>query len=66
LVVGLEKGMIGVIADSVTEVVKGRVQDIEPPPAVGGGSSSGHLKGVTRVNGRLLILLDLEKTITLE
>ena len=66
LVVGLEKGLVGVIADSVTEVVKVRMQDIEPPPAVGGGSSSGHLKGVTRVNGRLLILLDLEKAITLE
>lgn len=66
LVVGLEKGSIGVIADGVTGVVKVTVRDIEPPPAVGAGSSSGHLKGVTRVNGRLVILLDLEKAVTLE
>jgi purine-binding chemotaxis protein CheW len=63
LVVGLGRGLIGVIADSVTEVVKVALSHIEPPPAAGGGSSSGHLKGVTRVNGRLLILLDLEKVI---
>jgi purine-binding chemotaxis protein CheW len=63
LVVEFGKGLISVIADSVTEVVKVALSDIEPPPAAGGGSSSGHLKGVTRVNGRLLILLDLEKAI---
>ena len=66
LVVGLEKGLIGVIADCVTEVVKVKSHHVEPPPAVGGGSSSGYLKGVTRVIGRLLILLDLEKVIALE
>jgi purine-binding chemotaxis protein CheW len=66
LVVGLDKGLIGVIADSVTEVIKVKSSDVDPPPAVGGGSSSGHLKGVTRMNGRLLILLDLEKTVILE
>jgi purine-binding chemotaxis protein CheW len=63
LVVAVQKGMIGVITDGVTEVVKVNSREIEPPPAVGGGSSEGHLKGVTRVNGRLIILLDLEKAV---
>jgi purine-binding chemotaxis protein CheW len=66
LVVGLGKGLIGVIADRVTDVVKVKLRDVEPAPAVRGGSSAGHLKGVTRMNERLLILLDLEKTVTLE
>lgn len=66
LVVGLDKGLVGVIADSVTDVVKVKMSHVEPPPAVRGGSSSGHLKGVTRINERLLILLDLEKTIRSE
>jgi purine-binding chemotaxis protein CheW len=63
LVIAVEKGMIGVITDGVTEVVKVKTPEIEPPPAVGGGSAEGHLKGVTRVNGRLIILLDLEKAV---
>ncbi|MBI3811821.1 MAG: purine-binding chemotaxis protein CheW [Nitrospirae bacterium] len=66
LVVGLDRGLVGVIADSVSDVVKVKLSHIEPPPAVRGGSSSAHLKGVTRLDGRLLILLDLEKTVTLE
>ncbi|MBI3610100.1 MAG: purine-binding chemotaxis protein CheW [Nitrospirae bacterium] len=66
VVVVLEKGLIGLIADQVTEVVKVKSSQIEPPPTTGGGSLSGHLKGMARVNGRLLILLDLEKAITSE
>jgi len=63
LVIAMEKGMIGVITDGVTEVVKVQSREVEPPPGLGGGSSGGHLKGVTRVNGRLIILLDLEKAV---
>lgn len=66
LVVGLDKGLIGVIADRVSDVVKVKQCDVEPPPAVRGGSSAAHLKGVSRINERLLILLDLEKTVTFE
>ncbi|HET6465797.1 MAG TPA: chemotaxis protein CheW [Nitrospiria bacterium] len=65
LVVELDKGMIGIIADRVTEVVKIKEKDVEPPPATGDGMTAGHLKGVTRINGRLIILLNLMKAITL-
>jgi len=65
LVVELGKGLIGIIADRVTEVVKVKGKDVEPPPATGNGMTAGHLKGVTRVNGRLIILLDLTKAISL-
>ena len=66
VVVTLEKGLMGLIADHVTEVVKVKVNDIEPPPTTSGGLASGHLKGVTHLNGRLLILLDLEKAVAIE
>jgi len=65
LVVELNKGQVGIIADRVTEVVKVKGTDVEPPPATGNGMTAGHLKGVTRVNGRLIILLDLTKAISL-
>jgi len=63
LVIAGEKGMIGVITDGVTGVIRVMSREVEPPPAVGSGSSGGHLKGVTRINGRLIILMDLEKTV---
>jgi purine-binding chemotaxis protein CheW len=65
LVVELNKGLIGIIADRVTEVVKVKGRDVEPPPATVDGMTAGHLKGVTMVNGRLIILLDLIKAVTL-
>jgi len=65
LVVDLNKGLIGFIADRVTEVVKAKGKDVEPPPATGDGMAAGHLKGLTRVNGRLIILLNLTKAVTL-
>jgi purine-binding chemotaxis protein CheW len=65
LVVDLNKGLIGFIADRVTEVVKVKGKDVEPPPATGDGMAAGHLKGITRVNGRLIILLNLTKAVTL-
>jgi purine-binding chemotaxis protein CheW len=65
LVVEMRKGLIGIIADRVTEVVKVKGQNIEPPPATVDGTTAGHLKGVTLVNGRLIILLDLIKAVTL-
>lgn len=65
LVVELNKGLVGIISDRVTEVVKVNGKDVEPPPATGDGMTAGHLKGVTRVNGRLIILLNLTKAVTL-
>jgi purine-binding chemotaxis protein CheW len=64
LVVELNKGLIGIIADRVTEVVKVKGKDVEPPPATGDGMTAGHLKGITRVNGRLIILLNLTKAVS--
>jgi len=59
-------GVVGLWVDEVSEVVKIRVNEIEPPPSVVGGEESEHLTGVARFKGRLLILLDLEKALLLK
>ncbi|HEY4485719.1 MAG TPA: chemotaxis protein CheW [Nitrospiria bacterium] len=61
LIVKLEKGLMGLIADRVTDVIRVGLSRIEPPPGALHGLSPGHLRGVTYVNGRLIILLDLQK-----
>lgn len=66
VVVMLEKGLMGLIVDEVTDVIKIKADEIEPPPSAVGGSETDHLIGVVRSKGHLLILLDLEKAMALE
>ena len=60
LVVSLEAGPIGIIVDAVTEVVRLKEAELEPPP-VTTNLETDHIKGLGRYKGRLIILLDLEK-----
>ncbi len=61
LVVSLEAGLIGIIVDAVTEVMELNEAELEPPPTVMMNIEADHIKGMGRYNGRLIILLDLEK-----
>jgi purine-binding chemotaxis protein CheW len=52
--------ILGFIVDSVEEVLRLPLDMIEPPPSTGRGGGEEYHKGVGRVDGRLLILLNLE------
>ena len=52
--------ILGFIVDSVEEVLRLPEEFIEPPPSAGRGGAEEFHKGVGRVEGRLLILLDLK------
>ena len=60
IVVDVSRIIIGLIVDSVSEVLRIPSSLIEPPPNGKGGGAEFH-KGVGRVDARLLILLDLER-----
>lgn len=55
----------GMLVDSVTGVVRLSDGDIEPPPAVIGGVEAEYLEGVGRASGRMLILFNTAKVLTL-
>ena len=61
---------IGMVVDSVSEVLRISTKEIEPVPDLvvesdGGGIDSDYVKGVGKLgDGKLLILLDLEKVLT--
>lgn len=55
---------IGVTVDSVNEVIRIPVANIEPTPSIATNIGSEYLSGVGKVNDRLLILLDLNKILT--
>lgn len=60
VVVDVGHVLLGFIVDSVEEVLRLPVECIEPPPLSGVGGVDEFHKGVGRVEGRLLILLNLE------
>jgi purine-binding chemotaxis protein CheW len=57
---------IGMIVDSVSEVL--RIQDscIEPPPAMVSTADAAYVTGIAKIEGRLIILLNLSKILSME
>lgn len=55
---------IGVVVDSVSEVLHINREEIEPPPSVGGRLSPGYLSGVAKIKGGVKMLVDLQQLLT--
>ncbi len=52
---------IGILVDEVSEVIRLKPSDIEETAKVYSSINAEHIKGIAKVNSRLLILLDLPK-----
>lgn len=59
VVVDLGQKVIGILVDAVSEVLRLPSSTIEAAPPVVAGTGSEYIKGVGKLNDRLLILLDL-------
>jgi len=57
---------VGMIVDSVSEVLRLATNNIEPPPAVISGVDAAYLRGVGKLDEQLIILLDLKKVLEKE
>ena len=66
MVVLVEGQAMGIVVDSISEVLRLPKEDIEPPPQIIGDISATYLKGVGKVGDRLVVLLDLDKVLTIE
>lgn len=55
--------MMGVVVDSVSEVVNVTAADIEQTPDFGGQQASDYLLGLAKVKGGVKILLDLDRVL---
>lgn len=58
------ENVVGILVDSVAEVVELRRSQIETSPNVGNDESSKYIEGVATRNGELLILVDINKLLT--
>src|SRR5262249_59719361 len=61
LVVELENKLVGLIVNSASEVLKIPPSEIESPGSVFAGGESSYVTGVGKLQGRLIILLDINK-----
>ena len=61
VIMEIDKQVIGILVDSVAEVVYLRQSEIETAPNVGNKDAAKFIQGVCNKNGELLILVELEK-----
>ncbi len=55
--------LVGTIVDAVSEVSQIPSGDIEPPPELGGETSSGYIQGMAKQKEKVVILLDIDKVL---
>ncbi len=61
IVVEFNKRTIGFIVDAVNEVMRVSIDVTEPPPELSSGADINFIKAVSKLEDRLLVLLDLER-----
>ncbi len=55
--------MVGMLVDSVSEVVNVSDEDIEPPPDFGAATETDHILGMGKVKNDVKILLDVDRVV---
>jgi len=63
---GDEHQVVGVVVDAVNEVVDIGPADIEPTPSFGARIRTDFIEGMGKVKGKFVILLSLERVLSLE
>lgn len=66
VIIETDRHVIGILVDSVAEVVYLRQSEIETAPNVGNEESAKFIQGVCHKNDELLILIDLNKLLSSE
>jgi len=64
VIIEAEKQVIGILVDSVAEVVYLKASEIDIAPNVGNDESARFIQGVSNRDGELLILVDLNKLLS--
>jgi purine-binding chemotaxis protein CheW len=61
-----ERQDIGIVVDAVNEVLDIPAEDIEPPPSFGTRIRGDFIRGMGKVRGRFVILLNLEHVLSID
>ena len=63
IIVSVNDMEVGLIVDSANDVIEIQENQIEDPPEVVGGIKAKYLRGVAKLNERLLVMLNLEEVL---
>ncbi|MBX6394189.1 MAG: chemotaxis protein CheW [Alicyclobacillaceae bacterium] len=63
VVVSVNDMEVGLIVDAANDVIDVPLNRIDPPPAVVGGVKADYLRGVAKLDNRLLVLLNLDRVL---
>jgi purine-binding chemotaxis protein CheW len=66
VVVAIQKTEVGMIVDSVSEVLTIADEDIEPPPPMVTTVDSAFITGIAKLDKTLVILLDLSRVLSMD
>ncbi len=61
-----EQQLIGVVVDAVSEVLEIPASQIEPPPAFGAHMRSDFIRGMGKVGGQFVVLLEPDRVLALD
>jgi purine-binding chemotaxis protein CheW len=61
-----ESQVMGIIVDAVNAVIEIAAEDIEPPPTFGASVRSDFIQGMGRVDGRFIIILDVDRVLSVD
>jgi len=64
IVVNVEKKIIGMVVDAVTEVLRISSDQLESPPSSIAGIDHEHIRGLVKLRDKLLILLNIENILS--
>jgi purine-binding chemotaxis protein CheW len=64
--VSAERHVLGVVVDAVNAVLDIPAADIEPPPAFGARIRADFIQGMGKVNGKFVVLLDVNHVLALD
>jgi len=64
IIVKVEDKWVGMIVDSVTEVIRMPASEIKPPPKVMGGDGAKYVGGVCQHGDDLIVLLNVDEMLT--
>ena len=60
MIMDIQGNTMGLIVDAVSEVLRIPSDIVEPPPPLSTGSSTDYIKGVAKLEDRLIMLVDLK------
>ena len=61
-----EEIMVGILIDSVREVLEFKTEEIAPSPAIGTKYNAGFIKGMWRVDENFIMILDIDRVFSIE